>query len=125
MSVLERFVRMRQFRRCAADYYDLASGSFGTAVRARYLAIADHYVALADAELRSDRLERKSRLAEMQAMRAAAARAERDVRPAPAPLEPVKLRIIQGDGPGAGKRRITLPARSNLAMTRHLTKRDR
>ena len=115
---------MRQFRRCAADYYDLASGSFGTAVRARYLAIADHYVALADAELRSDRLERKSRLAEMQAMRAAAARAE-NVRPAPAPLEPVKLRIIQGDGSGAGKHRITLPARSNLAMTRHATKRDR
>ncbi len=121
MSVLERFVRMRQFRRCAADYYDLASGSFGTAVRARYLAIADHYVALADAELRSDRIERKNRLAEMQAMRAAAARAER----APAPLEPVKLRIIQGDGGGTGKRRITLPARSNLTMTRHVTKRDR
>ncbi|MGB7254436.1 MAG: hypothetical protein WBC94_12590 [Xanthobacteraceae bacterium] len=125
MSVLERFVRMRQFRRCAADYYDLALGSFGTAIRARYLAIADHYVALADAELRSDRLERKSRLAEMQAMRAAAAHADRDSRPAPATLEPVKLRIIQGDGPGTGKRRITLPARSNLTMARHVTKRDR
>ena len=125
MSVLERFVRMRQFRRCAADYYDLASGSFGTAVRARYLAIADHYVALADAELRSDRLERKSRLAEMQAMRAAAARAVRDSRPAPATPEPVKLRIIQGNGAGTGKRRITLPARSNLAMTRHVTTRER
>jgi hypothetical protein len=62
------------------------------------LAIADHYVALADAELRSDRLERKSRLAEMQAMRAAAAHAERDSRPPPATSEPVKLRIIQGGG---------------------------
>jgi hypothetical protein len=125
MSVLERFVRIRQFRRCAADYYDLASASLGTAVRARYLAIADHYVALADAELRSDRLERKSRLAEMQAIRATAARAERDSPPAPATPEPLKLRIIQGDGPGAAKRRVTLPARSNLAMARHVTKRDR
>jgi hypothetical protein len=123
MSVLERFVRIRQFRRCAADYYDLASGSFGTAVRARYLPIADLYVALADAELRSDRLERKSRLAEMQAMRAVTK--EKDLRPVPSTPELFKLRIIQGDGAGTGKRRITLPARSNLAMARLVTRRDR
>src|SRR5579864_5555584 len=99
MSVLERFVRIRRFRRCAADYFDLASASAGAAVRARYLAIADHYIALADAEFRSDRTERKNRLAEMQAVRASGADPNISP-PPPAASEPVKLRIIQGDGAG-------------------------
>src|SRR5579863_1480743 len=105
MSVLERFVKIRRFRRCAADYFDLASASAGTAVRARYLAIADHYIALADAEFRSDRTERTNRLAEMQAVRANGAAAKHSPLRAAA-SEPVKLRIIQGDGAGTGKRRI-------------------
>ncbi len=43
----------------------MASGSFSLEVRERYLAIADHYIALAEAEVRSDRLARKTRLEQM------------------------------------------------------------
>ena len=70
MSVLERFVRVRRFRVCASEYYDLAGVSFNMDVRRRYLAIADHYAALAETELLSDRLERKRRLEELSAARA-------------------------------------------------------
>jgi hypothetical protein len=110
MSALERFVRARRFRARAADYFELAADEVGLDVRARYLAIADHYTALADHELRSDRLERKKRLEEMCAARdkragrdrsaeqdrSAAARLQNT---APTPLRallPVKLRVIQG-----------------------------
>lgn len=125
MSVLERFVRIRRLRRYAADHYELASASDGETVRARYLAIADHYMALADAEFRSDRFERKNRLVEMQAKRAAAARQERACRPLPAAPEAVKLRIIKGDGSRAAKRRVTLPARSAFMATVGAKVRDR
>jgi len=104
---------MRRLRASAAEYYDLAAGAFGESVRARYLAIADHYISLAEAEFRSDRLERQRRLADMQAKRAAA-RAPSVPRGAP---EPVKFRIIQGAGAKAGKRRTALPARPNLSAT--------
>jgi hypothetical protein len=69
MSALERFVQARRFRARAAEYFELAADEIGLDVRARYLAIADHYTALADHELRSDRLERKKRLEEMSAAR--------------------------------------------------------
>jgi hypothetical protein len=69
MSALERFVRARRFRARAADYFELAADEVGLDIRARYLAVADHYTALADHELRSDRLERKKRLEEMGAAR--------------------------------------------------------
>jgi hypothetical protein len=99
MSALERFVRARQYRSCAADYYEMAAGAFSVDVRTRYLAIADHYTALADAELRSDRLERKKRLAEMRAAREKRAAAAKVPSPDPMPsrsLQPIKLRVIQG-----------------------------
>jgi hypothetical protein len=124
MSVLDRFVRIRRFRAQAAENYDLAAGSFSDSVRARYLAIADHYTALADAELLSDKRERKSRLAEMQAMRAVA-RAQK-TEPVPAATQPHKFRLIKGDGAAAAeKRRAVLPARSKLLRAGFAAKRER
>jgi hypothetical protein len=99
MSALERFVRARRFRSCAANYYELAAGAFSLDVRTRYLAIADHYTALADTELRSDKLERKKRLEEMRGEREKRAAATRLQRSDPMPvraLQPIKLRVIQG-----------------------------
>jgi hypothetical protein len=99
MSVLERFVRARRFRSSAADYYELAAAAFNLDVRTRYLAIADHYTALAENELRSDRLERKKRLEEMRAEREKKAAAARVQRTDPMPSrasQPIKLRVIEG-----------------------------
>jgi hypothetical protein len=48
----------------------MASDAVGEDVRARYLAVAHHFTVLAAAELRTDRLKRKSRLNEMHADRA-------------------------------------------------------
>jgi hypothetical protein len=99
MSALERFVRARQYRSCAADYYELAAGAFSVDVRARYLAIADHYTALAETELRSDRLERKKRLEDMRAERQKRAAAAKLQSSDPTPSrasQPIKLRVIQG-----------------------------
>jgi hypothetical protein len=123
MSALERFVQARRFRARAAEYFELAADEVGLDVRARYLAIADHYTALADHELRSDKLERKKRLEEMRdardrrtgrdrtverdriALRDRSAERDTgapvasapiaDVMSVPAPA-PVKLRVIQG-----------------------------
>jgi hypothetical protein len=120
MSVLERFVRVRRFRTRANEYYDLAVGSFDMDVRKRYLAIADHYAALAETELRADRLERKRRLEELRAARAKKTPADRQPRPAQGPTGPsqqLKLLIIQGER-HMGQRRIRLPARSNLTITK-------
>ncbi|MGB7037766.1 MAG: hypothetical protein WBD71_19820 [Xanthobacteraceae bacterium] len=124
MSVLDRFVRIRRFRAQAADNYDLAAGAFSDSVRARYLAVADHYTALAEAELLSDKRERQVRLAEMQAKRAAE-RAQELQKLAPVAPQPRKLRLIRGDGITTDKRRITLRARSNLAVAGISAKRER
>jgi len=100
MSGLDRFVRARRFRTRAADYYELAAGAFSLDVRTRYLAIADHYAALAETELRSDKLERKQRLEEMRVereKRAAAAKKLQRSDPTPTrALQPIRLRVIQG-----------------------------
>lgn len=120
MSVLDRFVRIRRLRAQAAENYALAAESFGDSVRARYLAIADHYSALAEAELLSDKRERKFRLAEMQAARAAA-RAQKPREPALSP--PPKLRLIKGAA--ADKRRMSLPARWGPTLPRVAAKRER
>ncbi len=124
MSVLDRFVRIRRFRAQATDNYDLAAGTFSDSVRARYLAVADHYTALAEAELLSDKRERQIRLAEMQAKRAAE-RAQKLRELAPPAPQPRKLRLIRGDGVTTDKRRITLRARSNLAVAGISGKRER
>lgn len=135
MSVLDRFVRIRRLRAQAAENYDLAAASVGDSVRARYLAIADHYTALAEAELLSDKRERKFRLAEMQAARAAAltrkAQPSTPAMPQPAAVaaaltaRPRQLRLIQGEGTAAGKHRVTLPARSGLVVAGVAGKRER
>ena len=99
MSALERFVRARRFRSCAADYYEMAAGAFSLDVRTRYLAIADHYAALAETELRSDRLEREKRLEDMRAerqKRAAAAKLQSSVPTPSRASQPIKLRVILG-----------------------------
>ena len=108
----------------AADNYALAAESFSDGVRARYLAIADHYTALAEAELLSDQRERKRRLAEMQAARAAA-RARKlgqSLRPTPPPF---KFRVIKGDGAAARKPRVIVPARSMPTLAGFVAKRER
>jgi hypothetical protein len=88
-------------------------------VRKRYLAIADHYAALAETELRADRLERKRRLEEMSATRAKKAAADGRHRPAQAGIsQRLKLRINQGERHGTDQRRSRLSARSNLTITR-------
>ena len=70
MSALETFAKIRDYRQRAENYYHMASSIFGEDVRARYLAIADHFKALAEAENHADQLERKRRLEELQSSRA-------------------------------------------------------
>ena len=106
MSVLETFVRIRRYRARAAQFQQISAWSLRSDVRDRYLAIADHYVRLADAEMLSDKLRTKERLAEL--------RFEREQQKAlvwpkqpqvtgdhedlPRVPEPVRLRVIQGSG---------------------------
>ena len=108
MSVLERFERIRALRARAAAYDALASDPENANVRARYLTIADHYTALAEAELRSDKLECRQRLAELRAKRASAVLRQSAHRSPPETPKAVKLRLIQGDGAGVDKRQPPL-----------------
>jgi hypothetical protein len=109
MSALEIFVRIRQYRNRADEFFRLAAGAFSLEVRERYLVIADHYITLADAEVHSDRLARKKRLDGMRSERERALHAKNaptaDLKathmsarhPAtPRTLNPIKLRVIQG-----------------------------
>ena len=103
MSVLEVFVRARQYKERAAEYFELAAQPFSEEVRARYLAIADHYMALAEGEIRTDRLMRQKRLEQMRAEReksqrtdAAPANLKADQPPARRAQEPAKLRLVEG-----------------------------
>jgi hypothetical protein len=75
MSVLQTFEKIREYRQRAANYASLASSVYSEDVRARYLVIADHFVALADALMRADWLERKRRLEKMKADRSQRKRA--------------------------------------------------
>ena len=103
MSALEVFVRARQYKARAAEYYELAAQPFSEEVRARYLAIADHYMALAEGELRTDRLMRQKRLEQMRAEREKSRRTDAvseanlkaDQVPAQPAPEPGKLRLVQ------------------------------
>jgi hypothetical protein len=69
MSVLDTFIRIRSYRDRADEYYRLAAEPFNFDVRERYLAVADHYAALAEAEFSADRVARKRRLQELDAER--------------------------------------------------------
>jgi hypothetical protein len=103
MSVLEVFVRARQYKDRAAEYFELAAQPFSEEVRARYLAIADHYMALAEGEIRTDRLTRRKRLEQMRAEREKSRRTDampdpdlkEDYPPALRAQEPAKLRLVQ------------------------------
>ena len=72
MSVLRRFERIRYLRALAAEYSALASRPNETAVRARYTKIAAHYIALAESELRSDKVERQQKLEALRVKRTVA-----------------------------------------------------
>jgi len=104
MSVLEVFVRARQYKDRAAEYFELAAQPFSEEVRARYLAVADHYMALAEGEIRTDRLMRQKRLEQMRTEREKSRRTDAapdtelkaDHSPARHPQEPAKLRLVQG-----------------------------
>ena len=105
MSVLETFVRICRYRTRAAEFRQLAGGSFSLDVRDRYLAIANHYFAIADAEQRSDKLRCKERLKELRYEREKKAdarlkqpqvRVDREAQPRA--RGPVKLRVIGGTG---------------------------
>jgi hypothetical protein len=105
MSALEVFVRARQYKDRAAEYFELAAQPFSEEVRARYLAIADHYMALAEGELRTDKLMRQKRLEQMRAEREKSRRTDAapdagltadPAQPAP---EPPKLRLVEGAKP--------------------------
>ena len=103
MSALEVFVRARQYKDRAAEYFELAAQPFTEEVRARYLAVADHYMALAETEIRTDSLMRQKRLEQMRAERAKSRRADAtpdpekaDQPPAPSAQKPAKLRLVQG-----------------------------
>jgi hypothetical protein len=103
MSALETFVRARHYKDRAAEFFDLAGQPFNEEVRARYLAIADHYMALADAEIRTDKLIRRKRLDLMRSEREKSQRADvtpnadlkADLREAPRAPEPAKLRLVK------------------------------
>jgi hypothetical protein len=106
MSVLETFVRIRRHRARAAEFQYLAITSLRSDVRLRYLAAADHYAKLADAEVLSDQLRRRERLVALHAERQRQRTLARLARPrvaatdeaAPQVPETVKLRVIQGSG---------------------------
>jgi hypothetical protein len=103
MSALETFVRVRQYKNRAAEFFQLAAGAFSPEVRERYLVIADHYNALADGEILSDRLARRRLLEQMRVMRqrkAVAAKSKACHEAPPRVTEPVKLWIVQGAGGG-------------------------
>jgi hypothetical protein len=103
MSALETFVRARQYKDRAAEFFELAAQPFSEEVRARYLAIADHYTELADAEIRTDKLIRRKRLDLMRTEREKPQRADvtpdadlkADLREAPRAPEPAKPRVVK------------------------------
>ncbi len=60
MSVLDDFMRMRLYRKQAAEFASLADNASAPSVQRRYRAIARHYSELADREEQAD----KAKLAE-------------------------------------------------------------
>lgn len=132
MSVLETFVRIRRYRARAADFQRLAGGSLSLDVRDRYLAIANHYSALADAEVLSDKLRRNERLKELRYEREQKAVVQLkqpqftlNQKAPPRAPETIKLRVISSTGRrsasplAASRRRPRLVAHlSNLAVAK-------
>jgi len=108
------------------EFQRLAAGSPRSDVRDRYLAIARHYIALADAEVFSDKMRRKERLEELRREREQSAiarwkqtRVTTDHEAPPRLAEPLNFRVIQG----AGKKKSSLLAASSrsLRLAAHLS----
>jgi hypothetical protein len=73
MSVLDDFVRMRLFRKRAAEFEWLADTALVPSVRRRYRTIARHYMELADREEQSDKARMAKRLERLKLQRQEAA----------------------------------------------------
>jgi hypothetical protein len=73
MSVLDDLLRIRLYRKQAAEFYWLADNAPLPSVQRRYRSIARHYNELADREERSDKARMAERLNELKLQREAAA----------------------------------------------------
>jgi hypothetical protein len=69
MSVLDDFVRMRLYRKRAAEFQWLADNSTVATVQRRYRTIARHYTELADREEQSDKARMAERLKRLRLQR--------------------------------------------------------
>jgi hypothetical protein len=69
MSVLDDFVRMRLYRKRAAEFQWLADNSTVATVQRRYRTIARHYTELADREEQSDKAKMAERLKQLRLQR--------------------------------------------------------
>jgi hypothetical protein len=126
MSVLETFVTIRRYRARAAGFQRLADGPFSLDVRDRYLSIANHYFAMADAELLSDKLRCKERLEELRYERDQTAIVQlkqpqvavNHEAPRRAP-ETFKLRVIHGAGARSANHKAA--SSSRLRVAAHLS----
>jgi hypothetical protein len=73
MSVLDDFVRMRLYRKQAAEFEWLADNALVSNVQRRYRAIARHYSELAEREEQADRARMAERLEQLRRKRQEAA----------------------------------------------------
>ena len=73
MSVLDDFLRIRLYRKQAAEFQWLADNSSIASVQRRYRAIARHYSELADREERADKARMAERLRQLRRKREEAA----------------------------------------------------
>jgi hypothetical protein len=69
MSVLDDFVRMRLYRKRAAEFQWLADNATVATVQRRYRTIARHYTELADREEQSDKARMAERLKRLRLQR--------------------------------------------------------
>jgi hypothetical protein len=73
MSVLDDFMRIRLYRKQAAEFQWLADNASIDTVQRRYRAIARHYTELADREERADKAKMAERLKQLRQGREEAA----------------------------------------------------
>ena len=73
MSVLDDFLRIRLYRKQAAEFQWLADNASIASVQRRYRAIARHYSELADREERADKARMAERLRQLRLKREEAA----------------------------------------------------
>ena len=69
MSVLDDFMRIRLYRKQAAEFQWLADNASIASVQRRYRAIASHYSELADREERADKARTAERLKQLKLKR--------------------------------------------------------